>query len=146
MRESEPIDDVVREPAEQVATDLTTPIPLGEAPSPTLSTAQLKELQRWELIRKRAANASKRLLAARPVWAKTHNPTELMDLVDSMVKNRRTHGVYLTAYEIQALKSWHGLVRMRLKLAAIAQEKATSETSESGSTDIASAPGDGPSI
>lgn len=67
---------------------------------------------RVQLVRKRATNAVRRLLKARPkTLPRPKTPQDLVDLVDYMAKSPRLFGVCLTKPEIRAIEMYHALWR-----------------------------------
>lgn len=95
--------------------------------------AQLeKQSKCMELTRARAKAAAQRLLQGRVNFATKHghqaiipsNEAELVDLVDSLAKQSRRFGVFLTKSDRQALLVWHTYVRARIQRKKREQEAA----------------------
>jgi len=80
---------------------------MGEVKLPNITEAKL--LAKIEHIRKVAREAGARLLEARPVDARAKSALALLELIYQMSKENRKHGVYLTAYEKNAIRAWYRL-------------------------------------
>lgn len=67
---------------------------------------------RVQMIRKRASNAVRRLLKARPKsLPRPKTPHELVALIEYMAKTPRAYGVFLTKPELRAIEEYHALWR-----------------------------------